>query len=138
MASWIFFFFWLLIPMAIARVALALVAARLPFCGYLVRLVVFSVSFSCFLFQPFNLLFSLSHFFIWLGWLYFCLGGCVRFFGPFRFIILRIETHLQQLFSLGIPLIQMSNFLNLGLGLGLIGYTDQFIPRHALFYIGNS
>ena len=52
------------------------------------------------------------------------LRGCVGFLGPFKLIVSGIQAHLQEPFSPGAPLIEVNIFLNLGLGLSVIGHTD--------------
>lgn len=61
----------------------------------------------------------------------------IRFLNFFRLIISRIESYFQGLMSLSALLIEMSTFLNFGLGLNLIGYTDKVVARYVFSNIGN-
>lgn len=70
------------------------------------------------------------------------LGAFFRLFFDLRgftffisLVILGIETHLPGLLSLGILLIQVGTFLNLGFSLSLINYTDYIISEYLISYV---
>lgn len=81
----------------------------------------------------FSWLFSKSQFFFGLAILIlvlaFTLKGCTSFWLGFFSLIVRIDTHLQWSFSLGVLLVQINILLSANFGFDPIDFTDQIVSE---------